>query len=71
LIIGHSSFFTPLVDFMNRYVSDDDLIAMMTPATSVSFGRKTQVLEEGLRRNWHWGIKDRLAPELDTRQASA
>jgi hypothetical protein len=61
----------PLVDFMNRYVSDDDLIAMMTPATSVSnltFGRKTQVLEEGLRRNWHWGIKDRLASELDTRE---
>jgi VWFA-related protein len=62
----------PLVEFMTRYVSDDDLVAVMTPAMSVSeltFGRKTLVVEEGLRRNWHWGIKDRLVQELDKREA--
>jgi len=61
----------PLVEFMTRHVSDDDLVAVMTPEMSVSeltFGRKTQVIEEGLRRKWHWGIKDRLAPELDKRE---
>jgi len=61
----------PLVEFMNRHVSDEDLVAVMTPEMSVSeltFGRKTQVIEEGLRRKWHWGIKGRLAPELDKRE---
>ena len=61
----------PLIEFMKRYVGDDDLVALMTPETSVSslaFGRKSQVWEEGLRRTWNWGIKDRLAPELDKRE---
>jgi VWFA-related protein len=48
----------PLVDFMNRVMSDDDLIGFMTPEMGpqqITFGRKTDVIEQGLRDNWIWG----------------
>jgi VWFA-related protein len=46
----------------------DDLVAVMTPAMSVgelTLGRKTEVLARGLRENWPWGEKHRLAPMDD------
>jgi len=62
----------PLIDFMTTHLADDDLVAIMTPGMSVSslaFGRKTQALEAGLRRDWAWGVGERLAPELDERES--
>ncbi len=44
----------------------------MTPGMSASqvvFGRKTKVIEEGLKGTWSWGRQNRdLDPELDKRQ---
>jgi VWFA-related protein len=62
----------PLIGFMRKYLADDDLVALMTPgmsATQVVFGRKTKVIEEGLKGTWSWGRQNReLDPELDKRQ---
>lgn len=61
----------PLVEFMERYVANDDLVALMTPAMDVrtlAFGRKTEVWKASLKERWNWGIKERLAPELDERE---
>jgi VWFA-related protein len=51
----------PLIDFMNRVAGDDDLIGVMTPEMGpqqITFGRKTDVIERGLRSNWTWGRRD-------------
>jgi VWFA-related protein len=59
----------PLIDLMERVMSDDDLVAVMTPEMSPShltFGRKTRVIEEGLRRNWAWGRRETIM--LDERE---
>ena len=48
----------PLVAFMNRVIDDDDLVGFMTPEMGpqqITFGRKTDVIEQGLRDNWIWG----------------
>ena len=50
----------PLIRLMNRILGPDDLVGVMTPAMSASqvvLGRKTQVIEESLRKNWPWGTK--------------
>jgi hypothetical protein len=60
-----------LIDFLNRYVGDDDLVALMTPEMSTSnviFGRKTLVIEAGLRQRWNWGRLGRQDPEIDKRE---
>jgi VWFA-related protein len=62
----------PLIAFMKTYLADDDLVAVMTPGMSASqlaFGRKTDVIETAIRKNWDWGRRNReLDPELDRRQ---
>jgi VWFA-related protein len=50
----------PLIRFMDRILGPDDLVGVMTPAMAASqvvLGRKTQVIEESLRRNWPWGTR--------------
>jgi VWFA-related protein len=57
-VAGSHDIRAPLVDFMNRVISDDDLVGFMTPEMGpqqVTFGRKTDVVEQGLRDNWIWG----------------
>jgi VWFA-related protein len=47
----------PLVNFLDRVLGPDDLIALMTPemgATDIAFTRKTAVLENILSEEW-WG----------------
>jgi VWFA-related protein len=59
----------PLIEMMNRVMSADDLVGIMTPTMSpsqITFGRRTQVIEEGLRRNWAWGR--RTSVMLDERE---
>ena len=59
----------PLIRLIDRILGPDDLVAVMTPdmaATQVVFGRKTQVIEESLRRNWAWGR--RFTFERDPRE---
>ena len=59
----------PLIELMTRIMSADDLVGIMTPTMSpsqVTFGRRTQVIEEGLRKNWAWGRRTSIM--LDERE---
>jgi VWFA-related protein len=61
----------PLIRLMNRILGPDDLVGIMTPAMAASqvvLGRKTQVIEDGLRKNWAWG--DRATFREDEREAA-
>ena len=45
---------------MDRILGPDDLVGVMTPemaASQIVLGRKTQVIEDSLRRNWPWGTR--------------
>ena len=60
----------PLIELMQRVMTEDDLVAIMTPEMSPSqltFGRRTRVIEEGLRQNRLWGRQGRMimVPEDD------
>lgn len=53
----------PLIEMMSRIVGPDDLVGIMTPDMSpsqITLGRKTQVIEQGLRDKWYWGRRDSL-----------
>jgi VWFA-related protein len=59
----------PLIELMTRIMSADDLVGVMTPKMSpsqITFGRRTQVIEEGLRRHWAWGRRTSIM--LDERE---
>jgi VWFA-related protein len=60
-----------LIEFVERFLSDDDLIGFMTPTMSsadVVFSRRTQAIEEGLRRKGDWGIQKSRSPQQDDRE---
>jgi VWFA-related protein len=60
-VAGSANIKEPLIDFMNRAISDDDLVGVMTPEMGpqqITFGRKTDVIARGLRDNWVWGRAD-------------
>ncbi len=68
-VAGSHAIQEPLIGFMNRLMGDNDLVAVMTPEMSPSqltFGRKTDVIERGLRDNWIWGRREALL--LDQRE---
>jgi len=53
----------PLIDFMNRVIGVDDLVGIMTPdmsANQITFTRRTQVIEDGLTKNWIWGRRESM-----------
>ncbi len=55
-----------LVGFLNRLLGPDDMFAVMTPdmsAMDLSFARRTDTIEDNLRRFWFWGQRDRMFPE--------
>jgi VWFA-related protein len=55
----------PLVDALDRVISADDLVGVMTPDMSpsdIAFARKTTTIDGMLRRYWYWGERDRLVP---------
>jgi VWFA-related protein len=56
----------PLIDLMTRIMGPDDLVGVMTPVMSpsqITFGRRTKVIEEGLRVNWIWGRRESIVPD--------
>ena len=60
----------PLIRLLGRMMGPDDLVAVMTPLmppTDMTFARKTEVIERGLRDNWPWGTRERLFP-MDDRE---
>lgn len=59
-IVGSHNIKEPLIELLTRVLGADDLVGIMTPDMSpdqIAFGRKTEVIEEGLRTNWAWGRK--------------
>jgi VWFA-related protein len=61
----------PLIQFLTEYLGDDDLVGVMTAemsASQVVFTRRSQAIEEGLRRNWDWGKLASKTPRLDDRE---
>jgi VWFA-related protein len=68
---GSHAIRAPLIEFMQRVMSDDDLIAVMTPDMSPSemtFSRRTRAIEDALTRNWAWGRRGRLLQVEDDRE---
>jgi VWFA-related protein len=68
-IEGSRAIREPLIDVMTRIMGPDDLVGVMTPAMSaaqLTFGRRTQVIEDGLRTNWTWGRRDSI--QFDERE---
>jgi VWFA-related protein len=60
----------PLIRLFARMMGPDDLVAVMTPAmapTQMTFGRRTEVIERGLRENWPWGMRESIMP-MDERE---
>ena len=56
----------PLIHFMQTVMGDDDLVGVMTPDMSpdqITFGRRTHVIEQGLRDHWYWGRRDESLPD--------
>ena len=56
----------PLIDLMNRVMTDDDLVGVMTPTMNtaeITFARRTEVIERGLRENWAWGRRETVIPD--------
>ena len=59
----------PLIELMTRIMGADDLVGLMTPTMSpsqITFGRRTKVIEDGLRTNWPWGRRESIM--LDERE---
>jgi len=53
----------PLIRLLDRILGPDDLVGIMTPSmdpTQITLGRKTEVMEEQLRRHWPWGTRDSI-----------
>lgn len=64
-VSGSHAIKEPLIRLMDRMMGADDLVAVMTPSmspTQMTFGRKTEVIERGLRENWPWGVRHSLIP---------
>jgi len=62
-IEGSATMRQPLMNFIDRVLGPDDLVAVMTPemaATEVTFQRKTTVISRMLEREWLWGRRGRL-----------
>ena len=57
---GSHNIAEPVIRLIDRIIGPDDLVGIMTPAMAASqviLARKTQVIEEGLRTNWAWGMR--------------
>lgn len=65
----------PLVDALNNLIGPEDVFAVMTPdmsAGSITFSRRTTVLEAELARHWIWGQRNQMNsqdPEEDIYRA--
>ena len=61
-IEGSATMRQPLMNFIDRVLGPDDMVAVMTPemaATEITFQRKTTVISRMLEREWMWGRRGR------------
>jgi VWFA-related protein len=59
---GSATMRQPLLNFIDRVLGPDDMVAVMTPemaATEITFQRKTTVISRMLEREWMWGRRGR------------
>jgi VWFA-related protein len=64
----------PLITLLTNMLGPDDLVGVMEPSMSpdaIAFGRKTDVIETGLRESWPWGRRDTLQLDQQERQYEA
>jgi VWFA-related protein len=62
-VMGSHNIRKPLIDALDRFIGQDDLVAVMTPemeAADISFARKTTTIEGLLTRYWPWGERDSI-----------
>jgi VWFA-related protein len=62
-IEGSATMRQPLMNFIDRVLGPDDMVAVMTPemaATEITFQRKTTVISRMLEREWLWGRRGRM-----------
>jgi VWFA-related protein len=66
-ITGSGTIRGPLTDLLNRVMSADDLVGLMTPEMGpdqIAFARKTDVIEKDLwGKYWDWGRRDEQVPD--------
>jgi VWFA-related protein len=65
-IEGSHAMRRPVVEFLDRVIGQDDLVAVMTPemaASDITFGRKTTVISKMMGDDWAWGRRERLVNE--------
>ena len=70
-IEGSATMRQPLINFIDRLLGPDDMVALMTPemsATDITLGRKTTVITNLLQREWFWGRRGRLGVDNDERE---
>jgi len=73
-IDGSANMRQPLMNFLNRVLGPDDMVAVMTPemaASDITFARKTTVLSNMFDKNLFWGRRGRLADDDDREQLYA
>ena len=54
----------PAINFVTRTIGPNDLFAVMTPRVPINaltFGRRTETIDNELRKYWDWGERGRLA----------
>jgi VWFA-related protein len=60
---GSANMRQPLINFIDRVLGPDDMVAVMTPemaATEITFQRKTTVISNMLQRETFWGRRGRI-----------
>ena len=65
-IEGSHAMRRPVVQFLDRVIGQDDLVAVMTPemsAADITFGRKTTIISKMMGDDWAWGRRERLVNE--------
>ena len=70
-IEGSANMRQPLINFIDRVLGPDDMVALMTPemsATEITLARKTTVISKLLEREWLWGRRGRIAVDNDDRE---
>jgi VWFA-related protein len=69
-VAGSHDIKEPLIQLLSNILGPDDLVGLMTPqmrVDAITFGRKTQVIEQGLRDNWAWGRRDSIVLDQEER----
>jgi len=62
-VLGSHAARQPVVDFLTRTIGATDVFAVMTaevPVGQMTFGRRTDVIEDQLARHSTWGLSNRL-----------